>query len=406
MAEGSCWPRTDPPVADSANPALSMLCHISLGGEMNKVFPVALAVFSAAAVNALAGGEITVVSFGRANQAAVEAAYIKPFGKTAGVTVNDVTYDGQTDELKAMVKTGKLKWDVIQVESRTLDLGCKEGLFEKLDHGRLGDKVDAVSGANTDCGSGIFAWSQAFVYNADKVAGTPTSWADFWDVKKFPGKRGLRRSAKYTLEFALLADGVAPADVYTVLATKQGVDRAFRKLDQIRPDTIWWEAAPQPAVFLAGDRTVMSSAYTFWVGAEQKRGKNLKIVWNGSLYDFDSWAIPRGTPRIADAYKFIAFSHKPENQKVFSQEIAYGPANQKALPMLDPKLAGTLPTAEANLKGAMAINIAFWVRNGAQLEKRFADWAPPLNRQTVEEHEHDPSDHDHHDGHGTTPHVH
>lgn len=375
---------------------------------MHRKLPVALALLSAGVCNVSAGSEITVVSFGRANQAAMETAYIKTFGKRTGVTVNNVTYDGQTDELKAMVKAGKPIWDVIQVETRTLDLGCREGLFEKLDHGRLDDKDDSVGGATSECGSGIFAWSQAFAYNADKVTGTPASWADFWDVKKFPGKRGLRRSAKYTLEFALLADGVAPADLYKVLSTKEGVDRAFRKLDQIRPDTIWWEAAPQPAVFLAAGRMVMSSAYTFWIGAEQKRGKNFRIVWNGSLYDFDSWAIPKGSPHLADAYKFIAFSHKPENQKVFSQELAYGPANRKALPLLEPRLAGTLPTAEANLKGALAIDIPFWVRNGAQLEKRFAAWAPPLNRQTIEEHEHpDHSDsHEHHDDSGAKPHLH
>jgi putative spermidine/putrescine transport system substrate-binding protein len=383
--------------------------HVSPGGEMHTVILAALAIFSAGIANAQAGNEITVVSFGRANQAAMETAYFNPFRKATGVTVKDVTYDGQTDELKEMVKSGKPTWDVIQVETRTLDLGCKEGLFEKLDHSRIGDKVDSVRGSTSDCGSGIFVWSQAFAYNADKVVGTPTSWADFWDVKKFPGKRGLRRSAKYTLEFALLADGVAPADIYTVLATKQGVDRAFRKLDQIRPDTVWWEAAPQPAVFLAANRIVMSSAYTLWIDAEQKRGKNFKIVWNGSLYDFDSWAIPKATPRIANAYRFIAFASKPENQKAFSQELAYGPANQKALSMLGPKLANTLPTAEANLKRAIAINIPFWIRYGAELEKRFADWAPPLNRQTTEEHEHPGQmmePHEHHDDKGTLPHVH
>jgi putative spermidine/putrescine transport system substrate-binding protein len=376
---------------------------------MHRVILAALAIVSAGIANAQADTEIAIVTFGRANLAAMKAAYFDPFQHATGIIVKDFTYDGQTDELVAMVKAGKPTWDVIQVETRTLDLGCKEGFFEKLDHSRTGDKADFTRGSISDCGIGIFAWSHAFAYNADKVAGTPTSWADFWDVKKFPGKRGLRRSAKYTLEIALLADGVAPADIYTVLATKQGVDRAFRKLDQIRPDTIWWEAAPQPAVFLAAGRIVMSSAYALWIGAEQKQGKNFKIVWNGSLYDFDNWAIPKGTPRIADAYKFIAFASKPENQKVFSQELAYGPANKKALSMLEPKLASTLPTAEANLKEAIAVNIPFWLRYGAELEKRFADWAPPLNRQATEEDEHPgqmTEPHEHHDDKGTPPHVH
>jgi putative spermidine/putrescine transport system substrate-binding protein len=130
----------------------------------------------------------------------------------------------------------------------------------------------------------------------------------------------------------------------------------------------------------------MSSAYTVWIDGEQKRGKNFKIVWNGSLHDFDSWAISKGTPRIADAYKFIAFASKPENQKTFAMEFAYGPTNRKTLSMLEPKLANALPTAEANLKGTVPIDIAFWIRHGAELERRFADWAPPLD-PTVDEQE-------------------
>ncbi len=338
---------------------------------------------------------------------AFDKAYFEPFRQAAGVTVRDEIYDGPTDEFKKTVNSAKARWDVMQVETATLDFGCKEGWFEKLDHRRVADKADFAPGSLSECGIGIFAWSQALAYNADKVVGTPASWADFWDLKKFPGKRGLRRSAKYTLEFALLADGVAPADVYKVLATKQGVDRAFRKLEDIRPDTVWWEAAPQPALFLAADKVVMSSAYTIWIDTAQKRGKNFKTVWNGSLYDFDHWAVRKGTPRIEDAYKLIAFASKPENQKAFSTEFAYGPANRKALSMLEPALANALPTAEANLKGAIPINIPFWLRYGPELEKRFADWAPPLNRQTIEEHEHtEQQSHEHHDDKGAPPHAH
>src|SRR4029077_4699663 len=90
------------------------------------------------------------------------------------------------------------------------------------------------------------------------------------------------------------------------------------------------------------------------------------------------WAIRKGSKRITDAYKYIEFASKPENQKVFSTELAYGPTNKKALSMLEPNVAKNLPTAEANLKGAVAIDIPFWLRNGKELEHRFNDWAPPL----------------------------
>ncbi len=348
---------------------------------------IALFAVLSADLNTAAANDITVISFGRADQAALTEAYYDPFRSATGIDVKSASYDGQTTELAQMVKAGKTIWDVMQVESRTLQLGCQEGLFERLDHSKIGETTDFIPGAVSDCGVGIFAWSMALAYDADKVKGAPSSWADFWNVTKYPGKRGLRRSAKYTLEIALRADGVAPGDVYGVLADKQGVDRAFRKLDQIKSHIVWWEAAAQPAAFLTAGNLVMTSAYTLWIDREQQRKKNLKIAWDGSLYDIDSWAIPKGTPKASDAYRFIAFASMPEHQKVLSENLAYGPTNRKALPLLDPELAGTLPSAETHLKRALKVDTAFWIRHGEEVEKRFDSWAPPVCRQQTDDDE-------------------
>jgi putative spermidine/putrescine transport system substrate-binding protein len=344
-----------------------------------------------AELNAAHANDITVISFGRADQAALTKAYYRPFREATGIDVKSFSYDGQTTELEQMAKTGKTVWDVIQVESRTLELGCQQGLFEKLDYTKIGNKSDFIPGAVSDCGVGIFAWSMALAYDAEKVKGTPKSWADFWDLKKYPGKRGLRRSAKYTLEIALLADGVVPTDVYKVLATNQGVDRAFRKLDQIKRDIVWWQAAADPALYLADGIFVMTSAYTLWIDREQQHKKSFKIAWDGSLYDVDSWAIPKNTPKASDAYQFIAFASKPETQKELSEQLAYGPANTKALPLLGTERSAALPSAEANLKGALKLDTAFWIRRGAALEKRFDGWAPQICAQQTDEDE-DPVD--------------
>ena len=286
-----------------------------------------------------------------------------------------------------MVKKGNTVWDIMQVESGMLQLGCQNGLFEKLDYSKIGNKSDFIPGAVSDCGAGMFAWSMALAYDADRVKGKPTSWADFWDVKTFPGKRGLRRTAKYTLEIALLADGVTPDDVYKVLATQEGVDRAFRKLDQIKADVVWWEAAPQPTEFLKAGRMVMTSAFTLWIDREQKRKKNFKIAWDGSIYDVDSWAIPKGTPKSAEAYRFIAFASKPENQKAMSEQLAYGPTSRKALSLLNAEFVKQMPSAEANLQKAVKVDVAFWIRHGEELEKRFDSWAPSICRQQAEDEE-------------------
>ncbi|AXK38094.1 ABC transporter substrate-binding protein [Crenobacter cavernae] len=320
--------------------------------------------------------DLTVISFGGANKTAQVKAFYGPFKKATGINVIGGEYNGEMAKVKAMVDTKSVSWDVLEVESPELARGCDEGLFERLDYGKIGNKADFVPGAVQQCGIGIFVWSTVLAYNADKLKAAPTSWKDFWDVKKYPGKRGLRKGAKYTLEVALMADGVVPKDVYKVLATPAGVDRAFKKLDQIKPSIQWWEAGAQPPQFLASGDVVMSSAYNGRIAAVQQEGKkNLKIVWNGGLYDFDSWAIPKGAKNREEAYKFIAFASRPENQKVYSENIAYGPSNIKAVPLIDKKLAADLPTAPQNMKTAVKVDVNFWADYGETLEQRFNAWA-------------------------------
>jgi putative spermidine/putrescine transport system substrate-binding protein len=327
---------------------------------------------------------LTVISFGRADQDALNRAYYGAFTGSTGIGVRSLSYDGQTTELEQMVRSGRPEWSVMQVEARTLQQGCEQGLFEKLDMSRIGKPGDFIPGAVSDCGVGIFAWSLGMVFS-DRLAAAPASWADFWDVAKFPGKRGLRRSAKYTLEIALLADGVAPADVYATLATEAGQDRAFRKLDQIKADTIWWEAAAQPGALLAAGNLAMSSAYTLWFDPGQPRNRHFRIAWNESLYDVDSWAIPKGAAQRAQAYRFIAFASAPERQKALSEHLPYGPTNKNALPLLRADLSGALPSSADNLARALKVDTAFWIAHGEALEKRFDAWAPPICRQQTDD---------------------
>jgi putative spermidine/putrescine transport system substrate-binding protein len=331
-----------------------------------------------------AAGDLTVVSFGRADRAALAQAYLEPFAKATGIAVNSFSYDGQVTELTQMVNAGAPVWDVMQVESRTLEQGCRQGLFEKLDPARVPSAKDLVPGALSECGVGIFTWAQALVYS-DQLGAGPRSWPEFWDVRKFPGKRGLRRSAKYTLEIALLADGVDPKDVYSTLSTEAGVRRAFRKLDQIRKDTVWWEAAAQPGALMAAGTVSMSSAYTLWFDPAEERNRHLRIVWRQSLYDIDSWAIPRGSPKRDEAYRFIAFASSPDRQKVLSEQLPYGPVNLNALQLLPARLTGTLPSSAPNLADALRINTAFWIEHGDALERRFNSWAPAICRQQDDE---------------------
>jgi putative spermidine/putrescine transport system substrate-binding protein len=331
-------------------------------------------VAAAVALPVMAQQQITVVNFGGANANAQKKAFYEPYEKT-GTKVVAVEYNGEQAKIKVMVDTKKVTWDVVEVESPDVSRGCDEGLFEKIDWAKVGKKPDFVPAAVTDCGVGIFVWSTVMAYNGDKLKNGPKTWADFWDVKKFPGKRGMRKGARYNLEFALMADGVKPADVYKVLATKEGADRAFKKLGELKPNIQWWEAGAQPPQFLVAGDVVMSTVFNGRIDAANREGKHLAIGWTGGIYDLDYWVIPKGDPNKDAALKFIAFASSPAAQAEYAKNIAYGPTNNKALAKLDAKTVSNLPTAPANAKDALQMNVKFWADQGEDLEKRFAAWS-------------------------------
>jgi len=318
--------------------------------------------------------QITVVNFGGANANAQKKAYYEPFEKT-GTKVVPVEYNGEQAKIKAMVETKKVTWDVVEVESPDVARGCDEGLFEKLDYSKIGNKADFLPAAVRDCGIGIFVWSTVMAYDGDKLKNGPKTWADFFDTKKFPGKRGMRKGARYNLEFALMADGVKSGDVYKVLATKAGADRAFKRLSELKPNIQWWEAGAQPPQFLVAGDVTMSTVYNGRIDAANREGKNLKITWTGGIYDLDYWVIPKGTPNQAAAIRFIQFASTPAAQAEYAKNIAYGPTNKNALSRLDAKVLANLPTAPANSVDALQFDLKFWADQGEQLEKRFASWA-------------------------------
>ena len=340
-----------------------------------KLKPVMIAVAAAVALPVLAQSQLTVVNFGGANGAAQKAAYFEPFEKTGAAKIVAVEYNGEQAKIKAMVETKNVNWDVVEVESPDVNRGCDEGLFEKLDWSKIGNKADFQPAAVHECGVGTFVWSTVMAYNADKIKNAPKTWADFWDVKKYPGKRGMRKGARYNLEFALMADGVKTADVYKVLATKEGAERAFKKMSELKPSIQFWEAGAQPPQFLVAGDVVMTTAYNGRIDAAQREGKNLAITWTGGIYDLDYWVMPKGTPNKDLALKFIAMASSPTEQANYARNISYGPTNNKALAKLDSKVLNLLPTSAANSKDALQFNIAFWADQGEALEKRFAAWA-------------------------------
>jgi putative spermidine/putrescine transport system substrate-binding protein len=340
-----------------------------------KLKPVVAAVAVIASFASFAQTQITVVNFGGANGNAQKKAYFEPYEKASGNKVIGVEYNGEQAKIKAMVEAKKVTWDVVEVESPDMARGCDEGLFEKLDYSKIGNKADFTPAAVHECGIGTFVWSTVMAYNADKVKTAPVTWADFWDTKKIVGKRGMRKGARYNLEFALMADGVAVQDVYKVLATKDGAERAFKKLTELKPNIQWWEAGAQPPQFLVAGDVALTTAYNGRIDAAQREGKNLQITWTGGIYDLDYWAMPKGGANKEAALKYIAMASGADAQSEYAKLISYGPTNTKALAKLDAKTLGLLPTSAANAKTALQFNVNFWADQGEGLEKRFAAWA-------------------------------
>lgn len=319
--------------------------------------------------------DLTIVGWGGTTQAAHRVAYFKPFMKETGLKIVEDEWNGEMAKIRAMVETGHVTWDVVQVEAPEAFQGCDEGLFEKLDWSKITAKSKLVDGAAFDCGAGVLIWSTVFAYDANKIKDGPKNWTDFWNVKKWPGKRGMRRGAKMTLEIALLADGVARKDVYKVLSTPKGVDRAFKKLDELKPYILWWKAGVEPQQRLAAGDVAMSMAYNAWIyRVNQEEGRNFKIVWDGNLYSMDYWTIVKGSPNIDKAYKFIALATRPDRQAVFFNKIAYGWTARGTGKYISPKMLPNLPTAGGHLDNALLTNVAFWQENGESLEQRFQAW--------------------------------
>ncbi len=319
--------------------------------------------------------DLTVVSWGGTYQDAQREIYFKPFSEKLGKPVLDEAWNGGYGVLQAKVKAGAPNWDVVQVEAEELELGCGDGLFETIDWGKLGGKDKFIDSAVHECGVGAIVWSTAIAYDADKLSEGPKSWADFWDTQKFPGKRSLRKGPKYTLEFALLADGVNADEVYDVLSTPEGVDRAFKKLDEIRNDIVWWEAGAQPLQFLASGEVVMASAYNGRItGINRSEGRNFKVVWPGSIYAVDSWVILKDAENKDAGMDFIAFASEPENQKKLPEFVAYGLPNKEAAGMVSDEYKAELPTTAENLDGAISLDVNFWIDNSEALTERFNAW--------------------------------
>lgn len=336
-----------------------------------------------------AQAEVTVMSWGGAYGEAQTEAHVKPWSAATGNAAIMTDSDNPAPAIKAMVEAGNVTVDVASVEYADAVRLCDEGILEPIDAASLPAGSDGtpasedfLAGAVTECGVSTDIWSNVFAFDTTKFAGeVPATAADFFDLAKFPGKRGLKKGAKAVLEFALLGDGVPAAEVYAVLSTPEGVDRAFAKLDTIKAETVWWEAGAQPPQLLADGEVVMSTAYNGRIfAAVVNEGKPFQIVWDGQIYENEMYVVPKGAPNKDLALDFIRYATSTEGLRAQAQNISYGPARKSSmmeeLIFKDGKtvMAPHLPTAPENLTNALETSSAFWVDYDSELNERFQAW--------------------------------
>jgi len=261
---------------------------------------------------------------------------------------------------------------VVDLETRHIAQGELENLLEPIDTNVVNlEGIDPKAIRKAAIGN-IF-WTTSLAYNKKAIGDQkpPASWADFWDVKNFPGPRALQDQAPFNLEFALLADGVPMDKVYPI-----DVPRAFKKMDELKDQiTVWWKNGAEQIQLLTSAEAYYSSAWNGRVNVAQSKGVPLEIVWEGGCLDLDWWAIPKGNPNKDLAMKFIDFAISAERQGEQMQKyIAYGPTNLGAFKYITEERAKQLPSYPENLKKQFAQDADYWGPNLAPLTEKWKTW--------------------------------
>lgn len=353
---------------------------------MKKMTLMGLLLFGMSLHAAAAGADdsVTVVSWGGQVTTALTNAIYKPFTQQTGIKVNSEDYDGGLAKLRAMSEGNNVTWDVMDMESQDAELACQEGLVipinPETDVAPSADgtavKDDFGEVGLKKCGVGFDVWSYILAYDGSKFPDSkPSTPADFFDLKKFPGKRGLSKRPNATLEWALMADGVPTDQVYKVLSTPEGVDRAFKKLDTIRDNVVFWDAGAQPPQMLAAGTVTMTTAYNGRIfSAVQDTKKPLEIIWDGQIMNLDYLVVTTGSKNPDAAKKFLKFASGSEPTARISDGIPYGPVRKSAISFVDKAILPNLPTAPENSKNSLVVDTDWWADHADEMNERYAAW--------------------------------
>ena len=335
--------------------------------------PALSALVLAAGFAGSAVAQLTVVSFGGSYQDAQSKALFQPAAKAIGATAKEETYTSIT-AVALQVKAGAVTWDVVTSGSGGAARSGAEGMLEALDY-KVIDVSNFVPGSAQPyyvCGdvfSTVMAWNTKTY--GDKG---PQSWADFWDIKKFPGKRSMHGKVNYNLEAALMADGVPAANVYKLLATKEGQERAWKKLAEIAPHvTVWYRGGSQSAQLLRDGEVDMIHMGHNRVESVKASGKPVAYTFDGGTMDIDCLLVPKGAPNKANAMKLINEMLEARAQATLAKAMPLGPVNVKAFDsgVLTPQEMLNVNTHASNYGKQLLVDPNFYIGQLDRLTERF-----------------------------------
>ena len=307
---------------------------------------------------------LRIVSWGGAYQKGQSVGIFQPAAKAMGITVKEDTYGGISD-VKLMVKSGADKFDIFSSGAGGCASGGKEGVLEKLDYSVI-DVSNHLPGMYSDYCAGADIFSVVAAWNTDTYGDNgPRTWADFYDVKKFPGTRAMRNKVDAQLETALLADGVPKEDIYKVLDSEEGIKRALDKIRTIKPHiAVWWTSGASHAQLMKDGEVDMTTGWNGRFDVAKQDGAKVAYDWKTGIMDWEGYGIPKGAKQKVLAMKYIAEMMKPNYMAEFAKYITYGPTNKKVyeLGLMEDSRARQMPSHPDNAKHQMTLKTAWYAK--------------------------------------------
>lgn len=332
---------------------------------------------------------ITIVTWGGPYERSQTKAYFEPFTAQTGIQINIEKYSGGIGELRKQVKEGNVTWDLVDMTMADNRAACKQGLLEPIDHSILAPALDGtpasedfIDGALTRCGVTQIVYAMVMAYNRGAFPGErPSRMADFFDLRRFPGKRALQKTPEANLEWALMSYGVPRQDLYHLLSTERGLRLAFERLDSIKDHIIWWTDTARPVELLMAGEAVMISQYNGRLfDAAVVQGHPIEIIWDAQVYELGAWGIPKGSSKREEVERFIQFATGTQPLAEQARYIAYGPARKSSMQLVSThaetgvNMRPHMPTYPPNFETAILKDTEWYASLYDRIKKRFNEW--------------------------------